>query len=408
VGFVTQAETYHNEQKVKVIWKEFFETLGNSDGSDKFDAQFKVEVEREVQEMGRQTYQQPPTELEGRITRGEIVRELKLIKSGKAAGKDGIVTELLKKGGEGMVDVLETIFNKVFEEEKIPEDWKIGMIFPIFKGGDPQDPSDYRGITLLSIVGKLFSRVINARLSKAMEKEKRIAEEQGGFRVGKSTQDQLFILNNVVADRMAKDLPTYLCFIDVKKAYDRVWQDGLLKQLWNFDIKGKMWRIIREMYKGTRSSVIVGNGATDEFDIKVGVKQGCVLSPLLYSIFIMGLVNEIKKLNIGIEVRNRMISLLLFADDIVMMAEDKDDLQKLVECLDKYSEKWRFEVNAKKSAIMVVGRKEEPRLEIGGNAIPVVDQYKYLGVVMNKNWNWKQHIQQLRQTAVERAGCYLV
>ena len=114
-----------------------------------------------------------------------------------------------------------------------------------------------------------------------------IVEEQGGFRPERGTEDQIFVLTEVL--RARTDRTTYTAFIDVKKAYDTVWRVGLWKRLWEEGVRGKIWRVIKDMYRVVQSSVLVGEEKTDMFDLHTGVRQGCVMSPILFSFLSMGL-----------------------------------------------------------------------------------------------------------------------
>src|SRR5215467_2870727 len=181
-----------------------------------------------------------------------------------------------------------------WDTERVPLDWMQGVVFPLYKDGDDRDPMNYRGITLLSIVGKVYNRVLGNRLMSFAERgELGIVEEPGGFRPERGTQDQIFILTEVLRARTHRT--TYAAFIDVKKAYDTVWRNGLWLRLWEEGVRGKMWRVIKDMYKVVQSSVLVGDEQTKVFDLHTGVRQGCVMSPVLFSFFINGLAREIKK-----------------------------------------------------------------------------------------------------------------
>ena len=120
---------------------------------------------------------------------------------------------------------------EVFQLEMIPKDWARGLIFPIFKEGDPKVPDNYRGITLLSVVGKLYSMVLNRRVTGWCERHKVLVEEQAGFRPGRSTQDHLFTLSEIIRARKKIGKETHCCFLDIRKAYDRVFRVGLWKRM---------------------------------------------------------------------------------------------------------------------------------------------------------------------------------
>ena len=114
----------------------------------------------------------------------------------------------------------------------------------------------------------------------------------------------------------------------MKKAYDRVWRSGLWKMLWEEGVRGKMWRVIRNMYKNTQNCVLTGNEKTEFFSVDVGVRQGCVLSPTLFSIYVNGLAKKIIESGIGIEIEGKKIPILLYADDIVIIADSIKELKK--------------------------------------------------------------------------------
>ena len=169
-----------------------------------------------------------------------------------------------------------------------------GLIFPLYKDGDDRDLLNYRGITLLSIVAKVYCSVLANRLMVFAEREGAgIVEEQGGFRPRRGTDDQLFALTETLRLRTGK--VTYAAFIDVKKAYDTVWRVGLWRRLWEEGVRGKMWRVVKGMYQTVESAVLVGEESTEWFELQAGVRQGCVMSPVLFSLFINGLARELKK-----------------------------------------------------------------------------------------------------------------
>ena len=127
-------------------------------------------------------------------------------------------------------------------EEVIPKQWRQGLIASLFKKGDAEDPGNYRGITLLNMVGKLFCKILNTRLVIRLESEKALHEGQAGFREERSCIDNIFTLNEVIQGRMREGKHTYAFFLAVQKAFDTVWHDGLWFKLWELRIRGRMWR----------------------------------------------------------------------------------------------------------------------------------------------------------------------
>ena len=142
-----------------------------------------------------------------------------------------MIGEILKAGGEKIRKAVWLVCSVAWKTERVPIDWMQGVVFPLYKDGDNRDPMNYRGITLLSIVGKVYNRVLGNRLMSFAERGRLgIVEEQGGFRPERGTEDQIFILTELL--RARADRTTYTAFIDVKKAYNTVWRNGLWKRLW--------------------------------------------------------------------------------------------------------------------------------------------------------------------------------
>ena len=122
-----------------------------------------------------------------------------------------------------------------------------------------------------------------------------------------------------------------MALLDLSKAFDRVWREGLFALLWESGIQGKSWRLIKEIYRNVENKVVFGDFESDWFEQEYGVKQGCVLHPTLFSVLMNDLVNMLRQSNIGIDITSQLINCLLFADDVVLMANSQDELQKLLQ-----------------------------------------------------------------------------
>lgn len=386
--------------EVAEVWKEAFQALGKDDEEDaKFDRNFREEIlrnEEKICDSSFDSYNHCP-ELDEPIDLDEVQGAVLRLKLAKAPGSDGIVAEVLKRGGEQVASALHSLCAKVWRQEALPTDWSRGIIFPILKSGNEKDPSNYRGITLLSIVGKVYAQVLNERLMRWCERHKILTEEQGGFRPSRGCIDQLFSLVEILRNRGKQG--TFCCFIDVKKAFDRVFRAGLWQRLAEVGVRGKMWRVVKSIYENVESCVAIAGQLTDWFSIETGVRQGCVLSPLLYALFIDGLVKELKALGRGIEIENgRKLCCLLYADDIVLIAESKQNLQRMLDKVSEYAKKWRFELNPSKSQVVVFGKRQPPRTvkwRLGDNEIQQVSQYKYLGIELTRTLRWNVYVKRI-------------
>jgi len=288
----------------------------------------------------------------------------------------------------------------------IPKDWALGLIFPIFKEGDLRVPDNYRGITLLSVVGKLYSMILNQRVTAWCEAHRVLVEEQAGFRPGRSTLDHLFSLSEIIRTRKNLGKKTHCCFLDIREAYDRVFRVGLWKRMLDVGINGKIWRVIRQLYEVVESCVLVGNQQTGWFSVDVGLRQGCNMSPILFAIFIDGLAREVRRANQGVRILDLKINILLFADDIILLGSSRQELQKLLDIVSCYSEKWKFAFNGNKSKVVVFGTQavSRERYFLGFQQLEVVNQFKYLGVDFKNNFSWKDHKNRIGKKAHSRVA----
>ncbi len=305
---------------------------------------------------------------DGKVSTEEILYALRNLERGKAAGPDGLLNEMMMFGGCDMVRSLEILFNALTELEEYPQEWRRSLIVPVFKEGDKEELDNYRGIALSCTVGKVFERVLDNRI-RAISEEKVMKEAQGGFRKDRGCADQIFVLRTVVELRKKQGLKTVVTFLDVKKAYDTVWREGLWKKMRGYGITERLVRWCELFYKKVEAAVVTGHGRTEWFEVEGGLRQGSALSPLLYSIFMMDLVEELEEDGDGITVGESYCGMLMFADDMAMMAESDKEMDRMLETADKYSKRWRFRFNEKKSnchggnrerkeaeAKMVVGR----------------------------------------------------
>ena len=217
-------------EQAKQVWQKAFQKLGDLDeNNDEFDKEFLEEVKQEVK-SNEQDPSSIANELDEPISYKEVADAIRAQKNGKAAGIDGLVSEIIKYGGESIERAVWRMCEEMFRLEHIPRDWARGIIFPLHKEGDPRVPDNYRGITLLSVVGKIYAMVLNNRVKRWCEERNVLVDEQAGFRMRRSTVDQTFILSELIRARRKKGLKTYCAFLDIRKAYDRIWR-GLWKRL---------------------------------------------------------------------------------------------------------------------------------------------------------------------------------
>ena len=187
--------------------------------------------------------------LNEKICKSEIEICIKNLKNNKSCGEDRVINEYIKATSDYMIPLYEKLFNIIFDTGHIPETWLIGNIKPIFKNkGSSMDPKNFRPITILSCFGKLFTSILNLRLSKYCDNFDVLNENQTGFRKGYSTLDNIFVLHILFDLLKSKKKKLFCALIDFQGAFDTVWRQGLWGKLILCNIKGKMYNIIQSLY----------------------------------------------------------------------------------------------------------------------------------------------------------------
>ena len=227
--------------------------------------------------------------------------------------------------------MLHTIINYCFDNGDVPSEWSAGLIKPIPKpdSKDPRNPLSYRGITLISIPCKIYADIINVRLKKWIDEYKLVADEQNGFRRNRSCIEHIYAVYSIINKRKMQKRSTFVCFVDAKKVFDRVQRDCLWYKLMSFGIDGKILKAIQSLYHDLRCAVKVNNLQTSFFDVNISVKQGCKVSPTLFSLYVNDLAEKIKSLNCGTDVDGYQLTILLYADDIALLSPCEESLQTM-------------------------------------------------------------------------------
>ncbi|KAK3564781.1 hypothetical protein QTP86_026411, partial [Hemibagrus guttatus] len=275
-------------------------------------------------------------------------------------------------------------------EEFVPLDWATGVVVPLFKKGDRRVCSNYRGITLLSLPGKVYSRILERRVRPLVEP--RIQEEQCGFRPSRGTLDQLYTLHRVLEGSWEFAQPVHMCFVDLEKAFDRVPRGILWEVLWEYGVHGPLLRAVRSLYNRSRSLVHIASCKSDLFPVHVGLRQGCPLSPVLFIVFMDRISRRSQGLE-GVRFGDHRISSLIFADDIVLLAPSSLDLQHALGHFAAECEAAGMRVSTSKSEAMVLDRKKVAcTLQVEGEVLPQVEEFKYLGVLFTSEGRMDREI----------------
>ena len=229
----------------------------------------------------------------------------------------------------------------------------------------------------------MYSSLINLRITSHCEENGYIVDEQNGFRSKRSCEDHIYALSTVIRNRKSKGLSTYCAYIDFKKAFDWVNRDLLLyKAATYFDIHGRLFNNLSTIYSLSNSQLRLNGALTGSFNVASGVRQGDAMSPVLFSMFLNDLATGIKDLNCGVEINDIVLSILLYADDIVLIAPTEEALQKMLNFVSEWCRKWRMAINIDKTKIIHFRKPSINQtyynFHLGVDPIEKVSSYKYL------------------------------
>ncbi len=322
----------------------------------------------------------------------DITRAIKKIKNNKACGMDNILNEYLKCTLDVMAPFYVQLFNGILNTGDIPDSWLMGKIIPIFKNnGSETDPSNYRGITLLSCLGKVFTSIINDRLAEVVQ----LNENQAGFRHNYSTSDHVFVIKSIVDIFLSQNKKLFCAFIDYSKAFDSIWRAGLWYKVVQSGVCGKVLDVLKNMYQNVKSCVMVNGKCSEFFNSQIGVRQGENLSPMLFAMYVNDLEkylidNGCQPLQFGDENLNNLcnILVLMYADDTILISDTQRGLQHQLNCLNNYCKLWKLNVNETKTKVIVFSKRKyklKDNILFDGKVLESVDEFKYLGVTFSTN-----------------------
>lgn len=389
-----EGDVIKDGEQIMNRWKQYFEELLGTCCEDTADKQTEARGNvagstRQEKEFGSESQLISIEELRGAVA---------WLKNGKAPGHDRITAEMLKNlSNEGLQMLLE-VFNKVWAEKRIPNDWKVGIIVPIHKKGDTRNCNNYRGITLLSAAVKTYERILERRLATTIEPT--LKETQSGFRKGRSIQDHIFTIRQIIHKTLLSRSRAFFAFIDLEKAFDKVRRQTVWNILEKRKVNKQLLEAIKSVYTESLNYVACKNMKSDVFETPEGLRQGGVLSPVLFCVFMDEIMKEctpkVKKLTIGYRrLAPVEISECVFADDVVIMARSECDLQKNLVFWDEALVKYGMKINSNKTKVMMVAREtEEIDIKLREEKIQQVTQYKYLGVTIENSGRQETDIEE--------------
>ena len=370
--------------KVCDMWKKHFENLGKHSVNVNYDDDFAEFVKNKIKLFNASNEEMSELVLDKPITADEVESICTKFKLGKSQDFSGLSQEHLRYAGKTVYCILSMLFNAINKYEKLPKEFLKGVAIPLFKGGnkDPLNQDDYRGITIQNILCKLYDNIIMNRSADVIKMKVSICETQCACEKGLSSINASLLLQESIAHNVENNKDVYVVFFDTRKAFDTVWVDGLFYLLYCHGIKGKLWRLLRNAYVNSICSVFVNGQLSAWFKLFQGVKQGAVMSMLLYICFINMTMKSIIDLNTGCTTMGLNTCCIGYADDIAVMALRHVDAQRMVNLASKMCNKWRFEFSVKKCALMIYSKKSVHKpISLGNCDLPIVNEYNHVGVM---------------------------
>ena len=327
-------------------------------------------------------------ELDEDFTDEKISEQKRNLKKDKAPGIDGLLNEMFVKCETIFLPVLKKLFNHILSTGVYPEQWSKGIVIPVYKKGDDSDTGNYRPITLISHLAKLFTSVLNRRLLHWCETNNCLTDAQFGFRPAHSTCDAIFALHSLISEYLNKKKKLYCCFVDYLKAFDSIDHAQLWRRMVKVGITGKLLNVIKSMYQQIKSCVRFNNELSDFYTCFKGLVQGEALSPLIFSLFVNDIELDLLHDCSPLQLNDINVFLLMYADDTVLLAESSEDLQRMLDSLLHWTRKYKLTVNVDKTKVVIFRgswQTGDDTFYYNGNLVEIVNTFSYLGLLLNYN-----------------------
>ena len=373
--------TLTTEDEILNRWREFFSDLYSADLNCSENGTYHL----------AENYIEP-------ITLEEVKKAILKLKNCKASGEDAVSAELLKYGGQRLVEEIHLLLLNVWSAEIIPLDWLSSIIIPVHKKGDRTKCENYRGISLLNTIYKVFTNILYERVNPYAEEI--LTDYQCGFRRNKSTTDQCFVLSQIFEKHQEFQISLHCLFIDFKQAFDSLHRSKIGHVLISQGIPSKYVRLITNTLVNTTSKVRIHGKLTTPIIINSGVRQGDALSTTIFNLMLNYAIKEIDPRG---NIFHKSIQICAYADDIVIIARNILDLKETFTKLVRLTENLGLKVNQlktkymKKTTAMASQRNQD--LVVGDYIFESVENFTYLGVKFNNIRDTEEAVQDRLQAA---------
>jgi endonuclease/exonuclease/phosphatase family metal-dependent hydrolase len=389
---------YQTPDQLLVMWRSHFNNLLNEQSSEsiKYDNDFKRHIDDYVQNIvdgdGCRSTNTEHINLSP-YSLDEISIVCDKLPVGKAPGIDCIYYEHVKYSGIHFRTCVVKLFNAILESTFIPNAFKVGLLIPLYKGHrKPKDNRDsYRGVTLLPAMNKILEKCILVRLEPFLERQHVPHPLQHACRKGVSSTMVSFLAQEAIFSHTEKGGNVYACYMDVKRAFDSIYWNGFFYKLHQIGIRNKLWFIFYAWFRGSNCRVLVNGQLSDPFEITRSIKQGGVMSMLNFCLSLYDIHDYIDPdRQLGLHCNGIYVGTPAFADDILLLANTKNSLDKMIANATDYARKWRFTFSDQKSKCMVFGEskrqhtqnKDKRLFKMHNAKLEEVSHYSHVGITL--------------------------
>ena len=323
----------------------------------------------------------------------DITKSIQALDPNKAHGHDNISIRMLKICGDTISKPFGLIFKQCLETGRFLSEWKKGNIVPIHKKGDKQCLKNYRPVSLFPICSKIFEKLLFNQLFKFFIENNLISPNQSGFRPGDSCINQLLSITYSIYKSLDAGLEVRSVFLDISKAFDKVWHEGLIFKLKQNGISGNLLDLLNDFLRNRKQRVVLNGKFSSWADVNAGVPQGSILGPLLFLIYINDLSDELSS------------DSKLFADDTSLFSIVKDestsakDLNDDLATINKWAFQWKMSFNpdpTKQAQEVIFSRKinknSHPPLTFNNSKVAVTSSQKHLGIILDSRLSFEEHL----------------
>lgn len=333
----------------------------------------------------------------------EIHKILRTLNISKASGPDGVSNRILKECAGSLCSPLARLFNMSFQKGQFPNSWKLANVVPIYKKDDRQSVNNYRPVSLLCTMSKVLERVVHSRLYSYCKTNNLLTDKNSGFKDSDSTVNQLLFITHKITQALDNREDASLVFLDISKAFDKVWHRGLLFKLRQLGLSDIILDWFSSYLDSRVQQVVVDGETSQSANIFAGVPQGSILGPLLFLIYINDLVE------------NLLCNVFLYADDTFLLDIFSDPVSSSIRIntdlntMLNWGTIWKMIFSPPKTSYMIVSKKthhiQYPDLTFNGSVLQRKNSHKHLGLVINKNFTWNEHIENQIVKAKKRIHC---